>query len=273
MAQNSLNRLADFPEWLRGLARRRELRESAGQIDAARTQLASSAMRRVAKGFSAGIALAALGIGALVWRAKQSRRREVERLRARIAGDLHDEIGSNLGSIALLSQLAENVAAHDGEAREEFREIRRIAEQTAESMRDIVWLLRPGRDTDLFARMREAAARMCAGIACDFPVPEIPLPASLSLEFKREVFLIFKEALHNILRHARASHVTIRAGHDAKTFHLHVADDGCGFDTTRPATGTGLKNLTARTAALRGVFCVASEIGKGTTIDLSAPLS
>lgn len=271
---NSLNELAPLPEWLRALAHRRELGEQLAALEPHRARLVASGLRRLAMTLAGAAVAAGLGLALWVGRARRARRREVERLRTRIAGDLHDEIGSNLGSIALLSQLAEGQEAHGGKARREFEEIRRIAEETAESMRDIVWLLRPGGDGgELAARLRETAARMLAGVEWEFAAGDEARAPALSLEGKREVFLIFKEALHNIRRHAQAGRVTIEVAHGEGVFRLRVADDGRGFDPALPSTGTGLRNLAQRAAALRGDLQITSAPGKGTEVVLTVPLT
>jgi signal transduction histidine kinase len=270
---NSLNQFAPFPDWLHALSQRRELAAQLAGIEPRRARLVAAQWHTIGSVLARTVIVLALGGAALLWRARHSRRAEIERLRTRIASDLHDEIGSNLGSIALLSQLAAQDRAHGGETQREFQEIRQIAEQTAESMRDIVWLLRPGGEGDLVARLRDTAARMLAGVAWEFAVAETPPPSSLPLEFKREVFLLFKEALNNIRRHAHAARVTIGISAESGTFRLTICDDGRGFDPARVTGGTGLKNLAQRASALRGDLQITSAPDQGTRLVLTAPFT
>ena len=100
-----------------------------------------------------------------------------------------------------------------------------------------------------------------------------PLPASLPLEFRRHLLLAFKEALHNVARHARASTVRARVDWDGRRLRLTVTDDGCGFEPGQVVEGTGLGSLRARAAALGGSCAITSGPGRGTTFMLEAIVS
>jgi signal transduction histidine kinase len=267
----SQGELIAWPGWLRGLSRRRELTQALERLAAEREPLVARALRR-----AGGWSLAVLGgvvAGSIAWlrRQRHARRQEVSRLRQRIAGDLHDEIGSNLGSIALLARLA---GAHGAEAaREDLAEIQRIAQESAESMRDIVWLIQPGRReaADLVARMREIAATSLADLEWRFEAIEVTGP--FTLEFQRQVFLLYKEALHNIRKHARARHVAIQAVQENHELVLTIGDDGIGFDDGTASGGHGLTSMRHRAALLRGTLAFQSNPRSGTRIELRAPLS
>jgi hypothetical protein len=173
--------------------------------------------------------------------------RRVTRLRLRIARDLHDEIGSNLGSIALLSEVIPRPPASTAD---EVSEIRRIAVQTIESLRDIVWFLDPTSDNmpELVLRMKECARSMLPGIPFEFHSQGESLATNPSLNLRRNVFLMYKEILHNVAKHARAKRVQISINANPHRFQLEVADDGVGFDEARVQGGNGLKNLHRRAA-------------------------
>jgi ligand-binding sensor domain-containing protein len=198
--------------------------------------------------------------------------RRVNRLRLRIARDLHDEVGSNLGSIALLSEVMPKDASGGPE---ELSEIRRVAQETVESLRDIVWFLDPASDnlTDLLLRMKETVRRMLPGIPCNFTVTGSETQGRLSLEFRRNIFPMFKEILHNIGKHASATHVDIAVQIAPDRFTLSVIDNGIGFDQTAAASGSGLKNLRRRAADVRGELTIHSRPAAGTTIQFSAPIT
>jgi signal transduction histidine kinase len=216
--------------------------------------------------------VAALIAGTALWiqgRAR-ARRREVEQLRQRIAGDLHDEIGSNLGSIALLSQMA---LRQPGEAQGDLAEINRVARETADSMRDLVWFIKPASLAagDFVAKLRETAATMLAGLEWTF---EGTAPAETwSLEFKRHAFLIFKEALHNIRRHADASVVEIRLADRAGIFELTIVDNGCGLAANGSSSGHGLASMRERAGNLGGTLAMESVPGSGTRVTLTVKVS
>jgi ligand-binding sensor domain-containing protein/signal transduction histidine kinase len=198
--------------------------------------------------------------------------RKLSRLRLRIARDLHDEVGSNLGSIALLSEV---MPKSSGAPVEEVAEVRRIALQTIGSLRDIVWFLDPGADSmsELVSRMREAAKALLHGIAYEFDADGETAAPRPSLELRRNVLPIFKEILHNISKHAGATRVEIRVVISPREFRLYVVDDGVGFDPSAAYAGNGLKNLRRRAADLGAALDIQSQPGHGTTITLTAPIT
>ncbi len=267
---NSQGRIVPLAEWLRGLSRRREVEGQLVDLAAQKERLAAGIVRAAMRW--GGVAVLALaGLGALwIWRRARARRRELERLRQRIAGDLHDEIGSNLGSIALLSQMA---LRQPGEAQADLAEINRVARETAESMRDIVWFIKPTASTteDFAVKLRETAATMLAGLEWTFDAP--PLARPLPLEFKRELFLIFKEALHNVRRHAAARRVEICLAERDGEWRLEIADDGVGFARNGSNSGHGLQSMQLRAEALGGRLAIESQPGAGTRLVLNVKVT
>ncbi len=262
----SSGRLMDWNSWLRGLSRRREVMQELAALDAARELLVTAAFWRLGKWTA--VAAGAVALVAAWWsvRQRRARRRELARLRQRIAGDLHDEIGSNLGSIAMLA----NLAADHADNKPDLAEIQRIAQETADSMRDIVWLIQPGRSdsSDLPGRMREIALKHLAGSECVFEAEGVcgPFP----LDFERQVMLLFKEALNNIRKHARARRIGIRLTQDGREFSLLIADDGAGFDLATPGGGHGLVSMNHRAGIIGATLTVQSSPGKGTHLALHA---
>ncbi len=224
--------------------------------------------------FRSLVIAAAAGAVAGVFQLRLSRLRQLSRLRERIAGDLHDEIGSNLGGIILVSELAQRAPSLPPEAQISLQEINATAQRTASAMRDIVWFLNPDFDTlaDMAVRMREFAATLLVGIECKFIVPVLPRTPSLPLEFRRNVFFAFKEILHNVVKHAGARRVSIQCELTGRQFTLRVQDDGCGFDATVEVTGHGLRSLRQRAAALGGQLLLQSQPGKGTCVALTVKL-
>ena len=214
------------------------------------------------------------GVVSALFHVRVSRLKQLARLRGRIAGDLHDEIGSNLGGIILLSELTQRVEALPSEAQESLQEINATAQRTANAMRDIVWFLNPDFDTlvDMVARMREFARTLLAGVECDFEVPDALAAQRLPLEFRRNVFFTYKEILHNIVKHAAATHVSIRLEVIGHRLTLRVEDNGRGFDPTVKASGHGLRSLRQRAADVRGACTVESEPGRGTCVTLKVTL-
>jgi len=260
---NSQHRLVEPSGWLRDLSRRREASQELAAAES-RQQSLAAALARSALRWSAGVLLL-LAVGAAfgIQRARRARRREVERLRQRLAGDLHDEIGSNLGSIALLSEMAIRQPAG---AQSDLAEINHVARETAASMRDIVWLIKPGANTpeDFIAKFRETAGLMLAGL--DWKLDCDGLSSPLSLDCKRHALLIFKEALHNIRKHAAASRVAIRLAERDGLLEMEITDDGSGFDPAAVSTGHGLESLRHRAEAMGGALEIESSPGHGARI-------
>lgn len=260
----SQQRLVEWPEWAEGesgAARRfEEYQTFLIEYAAARTD--ASAV--LAKGLVAFVALVVGVATLLVWRSRVQRRRDAERLRERIARDLHDEVGSNLGGILLLAQ--------SGTA-DDLPAIARIARETSESMRDLVWLMGRTSDggADLLTHMRETAATLLTGSDWTFDA-DGALPRRLPLDFTRQLFFAYKEMLHNVAKHAEAKSVSIRITRDGRFLCLEVRDDGRGFAADAVKPGTGLRSLKLRAEALRGAFEVASAPGAGTTARFRAKL-
>jgi signal transduction histidine kinase len=197
--------------------------------------------------------------------------REIDRFRLRLAADLHDDVGSNLSSISLLSRRALKQCPQGAPAAEDLAAISRITRQTANAIREIVWLINPEYDTmqDLVTRMKEAADSILAGVECEFKSPPVDLSHKLTLQFRQNLFLLYKEALTNVARHARASRVQIDVSQQPDSWRFSVQDDGIGFDPNASYAGNGLKNLRLRALKLSGVLNIDSKPGSGTTVSFS----
>ena len=260
----------EWPEWLGTLSRRREILH---QLDGVRAELAAlqPAMVRVATWLLVTLlALLVLGSLAALYRARRAQARMVAALQSRIAGDLHDEIGSNLASIAMLTELGQQQAA--GIAADDLEEIRRLAGESAAAMRDLVWLIQPGphdapRLTD---RLRAAARRLL--VALEFQFEIVGLDVAPSLDVQRHLLLALKEMLHNVLRHAEARRVEIQLIVRGERFTLEVRDDGRGFDLTAQGDGHGFASLRHRAELLGGTLELESRAGGGTRVALMGAL-
>lgn len=200
------------------------------------------------------------------------RKHALESERTRISSDLHDDVGSNLGSISLLSREAQRRADHP--VAEDLAEIARLAQETSDSMRDIVWFINPNEDTveKMSLRMKDTAAGLLGGVHFEFESPELAEGVSLSPQFKRQFFLIFKESLHNISKHARASEVSLRLHVKPGRLELEVQDNGVGFQESDAKRGHGLTSMRRRAADQKWRLDIASKPGSGTRIHLSAVL-
>lgn len=267
---SSERQFIEWPGWLQGLSRRREALLEMASVE---TSLAArhEHLRRV---FDRGVIVSGIllvaGVSVGLIKLRRNRRLELEQLRQRIASDLHDDIGSNLGNIALLSEI---VAEGSTDAtREDAQEIHHIAQQTADSMRDIVWLIQHPAVTpdDFVQRLRNIAARTLTGIEWNFTSDGLrDVPA---LDTQRHLVLGFKEMLHNVRKHAAAKRVSITLGRRARELMLNVHDDGVGFDSSAAHEGHGLASLRQRAIKLGGELRITTAPGKGTQLVLTARL-
>jgi ligand-binding sensor domain-containing protein/signal transduction histidine kinase len=225
------------------------------------------------------VTLAALAVALAtyaLYRYRVARLLELERVRTRIASDLHDDIGANLTRIAILSEVA-HAQLHDDEASIEMplSSIAEISRESVASMGDIVWAINPKRDhlIDLVQRMRRLASEVFAGrkIEFEFRAPETEDELKLGADVRRDVFLIFKEAVNNAARHSGCSSVDIELRVDRYAIVLVVRDDGRGFDTEGSTEGNGLVSMKRRAASLAGELQLSSIEGKGTEVSLKVP--
>jgi signal transduction histidine kinase len=219
--------------------------------------------------FRSLIAVALLGVAALFWFERAARERELNGLRQQITRDLHDDLGSNIGSIALLSEALQKPSARTSDSRHKLlQEINVIARETLEAMREAVWFVDPEKDSSehLVAHLRQLAESMLKDMAYEFDAPEKTSISEMPLELKRGVVLIFKEALYNVVRHANASQVQIALKLEKGILSFRIRDNGAGFNLTEPTHGQGLKNMNYRAVKIGGRLNVTTVPGAGTEV-------
>lgn len=194
--------------------------------------------------------------------------RALERERARISQDMHDEVGSSLSEIAILSELAKQKPE---EAGTHVQEISERAAEVIDNVSEIVWAMNPKNDTldNLVAHLRRYAVKYLGlvGIQCTFTAPD-DIPAHhLTAEVRRNLFLVVKEALHNVVKHARASEVIITVLIDGDRKEFIIKDNGEGFCVDKDShLGNGLVNMRNRMTSIGGVVTVESRQGQGTEV-------
>ena len=206
---------------------------------------------------------------------EQEKELEKQKIRNRIAQDLHDEIGSNLSSISLMSDLIQKSEKTDAESINKIKRIHKVAKDSSQAMRDIVWITNPTSDNlkDLITKMNEVANDLLAGINWKFDFPEKTTKINLLPETKRNVFLIFKEALNNIVKHSEAKNAVVRLKISEENLLLAIKDNGKGFNTYSGSSGNGLKNMENRAKEINGILKLKSDPGKGSTIVLAVNIT
>ncbi len=210
-------------------------------------------------------------------RSRAERLAELERVRKRIATDLHDDIGSSLTRISLISEVAQRQIG-DGKvpANGPLSMIAGLSRELVDSMSDIVWAINPSKDhlSDLTGRMRHFASDVFTArqIEFRFAAPSTENDIKVGANVRRELFLLFKEAVNNTVRHSGCTDAGIDFQAQPDALVLKVTDNGQGFDVSRQSNGHGLTSMRERTEALGGRFEVVSSNGLGTSLTFRIPL-
>lgn len=215
-------------------------------------------------------------IAAVIIRNRVVRLIELERVRTRIAADLHDDIGSGLSRIAILSEVARHQVSIEAPVAEPLTVIASASRDLVDSMSDIVWAINPNKDhlSDLVQRMRRFCSDLFTArqIEFSFSAPGEEHALKIGADLRRQVFLIFKEAVNNIARHADCTEAQIELGIEGRWLMLKVMDNGPGFDQAQTSEGQGLASMRARAEGLRGELQINSNNGSATTVMLKIPL-
>ena len=260
--------------WLTQLADRGRIERELASLRSRHHQLASRSELNATWGSAVILGLTFLIPVFIVERRRLMSKEQLDQIRKRIASDLHDDIGSNLGSISLIARTArKDLARLHGpeEIAEDLGEVETIARESSLAMRDIVWLLERKQDSigDLVQRMRETANRLLREVQYTLECESSKTASKLSLDAKRHLFLFYKEAIHNVLKHSRANRVAIRLWDEDDKLALEILDNGIGLPLAgkndRP---TSVAKLEDRARVLDGLLQVASSKDTGTCIRL-----
>jgi ligand-binding sensor domain-containing protein/signal transduction histidine kinase len=223
-------------------------------------------------------ALFAVAAATTLYQYRVRRLLELERIRTRIATDLHDDIGSSLSQIAILSEVVRQKVGQDHAAvTEPLSQITTSSSELMDTMSDIVWAIDPHKDrlTDLTQRMRRFASDVLTSrnIDFDFHEPDAHRNLNLGADVRRQVFLVCKESINNIVRHSSSSRVYIEFRVDRDWLTLIIKDNGRGFDPARESDGHGLLSMEQRAKETGGTLQITSRPGEGTIITLRTPIS
>ena len=259
--------------WFQQLRERGQLERELESLRAFHRQLASRSELNATWGSAVILGLTFLIPVFIVERRRLMSKDQLDKIRKRIASDLHDDIGSNLGSISLIARTArKDLVRLDGpeEVAEDLDEVESIARESSLAMRDIVWLLERQQDSigDLVHRMRETANRLLREVTYELECESTKTASKLSLDAKRHLFLFYKEAIHNILKHSQANKVTIRLWDEDDKLALEILDNGIGLPTDAKNMPATVNKLEDRARVLAGHLKVTSSKGTGTQIRL-----
>lgn len=229
--------------------------------------------------------LLASGLGFLIYRRRVRRRMEQAeqqltelRIRARIAQDLHDDVGSGLARITVLARSAERNARRGTLPLDDVEKVGMLSQELMDDLRDVVWVNDPrgGELADLLLRIRDHVRDLFepCGVTCTFDLPA-PLPErSVGNGFKRNLFLLFKEAAHNAFKYSGTERIELLFTLDADTFTCALTDHGSGVQHGPvKGSGHGLANMRERAEEIGARLWIGDAPGGGTTVSVSGPLS
>lgn len=208
---------------------------------------------------------------------KAKRLLEIEKIRNNIARNLHDDIGSAITSINILSKVALKQEGGNLQVTRDLEKIKDRSSLIMENMGDIVWAINPANDPldKTILKMKEFAAEILESAGIDFvftaegKLGEI----QLGVEERKNFYLIFKEVVNNMVKYSGATSAEIVLKKDAGSFSLTITDNGRGFDATRQYTGNGLKNIRSRVDEMKAGLRIDSSPGIGTRIEVAMPLT
>ncbi len=221
------------------------------------------------------VILAAVGIILVINRNQLQQRIKEMKLRQSIAADLHDEVGSSISSIHMLSEIATGWNTMTTPQKEMLGKVKDYSRETMDKMGDIVWMIKPtDQDTmQLQERMENFLYQLCnsKGIQGQIEVEGLK-QAKLSMYQKKALYLVFKEAVNNALKYASPTKITVSLKRVQDNIELKISDDGKGFDPGENGKGNGLGNMKKRAFEMGGQTQVISSPGEGTTILCKIPV-
>jgi signal transduction histidine kinase len=224
------------------------------------------------------IALIVIAILYAFYRYRVNHILQMEKMRTRIASDLHDDIGSTLTSISYYSELVKmQLKEEDVSLKPLLDKIGNSARNMVSAMSDIVWIINPQNDTtsNLVNRMKHYAAEMLGqrNIQYTLNVNDDIEKLKLNMQQRKNLYLIYKEAIHNAVKYSECSKIEIDFITTDHEWNLTINDNGKGFDTQNANEGNGLINLKKRSAEIKADFEINSIQGKGTRIQLTCKIT
>lgn len=199
-----------------------------------------------------------------------------EQERLRISKDIHDDLGSGLTKINFLSEIISQKTQHLPEIRNNSESVKETANKLIENMRDLIWALNTENTTiaNLLARIREYSTDYLE----DYPIelhnlfPEILPKTPIIKEANRELFMVVKESLNNIVKHSKATDVFFKVEITSSNLLISIKDNGVGLNCDTDRKGNGLLIMPSRLRTIGGIFTIVSNNNEGTEINIALPL-
>jgi signal transduction histidine kinase/ligand-binding sensor domain-containing protein len=229
--------------------------------------------------FLIGSVVLAVALSYAIYRYRLNQLIKIGNIRNKIAGDLHDDVGSTLSSISMYSEIVRNQIKDKSDINDELlKKITRNSKEMVENMSDIVWAIKPENDAfkNIENRMFNFATEMCnlKGVTLNMDKARIDGDLKIKMEQRRDFYLLFKEAVNNAIKYADCTTLTVQFKVEQKQLLLSVADDGKGFDIEQiKKQGNGLQNMQYRASMHGGECKIESAPGKGTVVTVVWPLT
>jgi signal transduction histidine kinase/ligand-binding sensor domain-containing protein len=227
--------------------------------------------------FYALVVLAIAAVFYLLYRFRLRQLLRTEQIRSEISKNLHDEVGASLTNISLSSLLAQKQLQHEGAVSRILERIYQDSQNVSEAMREIVWSINPHIDTmgEALPRMLRYASELLEAknmeLHAEIP-PEIE-QVKLTMQERRDLYLIFKEAVNNLAKHSKATEASIQFHLRDSMIIMLIADNGVGFNTASSYLSNGLKNMKERAGSHQWELGIQSGSETGTTITLKAQIA
>jgi signal transduction histidine kinase len=202
----------------------------------------------------------------------------LEKERARIARDIHDDLGTRLSEITLLSAMALEKQEPPEQVSDHVRQITQVARQVTDSLDEIVWAVNPRNDSlpYVISYIGQFAMQFLqmAHIHCHLDLPDQPPRRVFPAEARHNLFMVSKEALNNIVRHAGANEAWVKITVNDERLEIDIRDNGRGFDSGNGnENGDGLRNMRQRMANIGGQCRIEGKLGEGSRVVFSQPWS
>jgi ligand-binding sensor domain-containing protein len=198
---------------------------------------------------------------------------QLERMRTTISSDLHDEVGASLTSISIFSEMARKSLTPASKEEQYLQRIGDRSRESIEKMGDIIWSINPDNDSlqQMLVRMKNYATEIteASDVAVHWKESGNLTASRLSMEQRKNIYLLFKEVINNSIKHAAAENIWIELASTSNTINITISDDGKGFNQQSATYGNGIKSMQRRAGALKGKLIINSAPQKGTSVHLN----
>jgi two-component sensor histidine kinase len=222
--------------------------------------------------FIATVVVIIIGIVYLIYRARIRQLTVLQVMRNNISRNLHDDIGASLSNINILNALTLRHLDDTQKAESYLTQSSEDIQRISESLSDIVWNVNPMNDNldQVYSHMKRYAADMLEGsnIIAEFDFPPEGSKLHLSMDKRRDFYLIFKEAINNMAKHSQATQATISIRENGNRLLLQIKDNGIGFDPGVVKSGNGLANMNARAQKWNSELIIRSRPEHGTMMEM-----